>query len=151
MSGFGKPFREFTIQKVDNVRCPLPSKVNEIRDYDTCMVLMDQSTRAATTKAVQRNDPRYMQYAKWFHSFAEQDKSVRTLDQCGDGTMDFYGGCKILLMKDCESRNKLWSSASNALEEQLLRFHTNQNSRFGGQNPDPTVQCTFNNNKSQCH
>ncbi len=147
MSGPGKPFREFTIQKVEKTQCPLPSKVSSIKDYDTCMVMMDQCKRSAAVRSEQRNDPRYLQYANWFDSFAQQDKSVRTLDQDGDVDMDFYGGCKIFLMKDADSRDKLWSSASNTLQDQLLRYHTN---RFGGQNPEPTVECRIQNNKAQC-
>lgn len=150
MSGFGKPFREFTIEKVEKTQCLLPSKVPEIKDYDTCMVMMDQCKRSAAMKAQQRHDPRYVQYVNWFDSFAEQDKSVRTMDQNGNGEMEFFGGCKIFLMKDEKSRNEMWSSASDTLQDQLLRYHTNQNSKFGGQNPDPTVVCGFKNNKAQC-
>ena len=150
MSGDGFPFPTYTIEKVDKVQCPLPSKVEQIRDYPTCMVMMKQSKRSAEVRAEQRNDPHYLQYANWFDSFANQDRAVTTLDQDGDGEMAFYGGCKILLMKDAESRNRLWSSATESLRDQLLRYHTNQKSRFGGQNPEPTVACHFRNNKAQC-
>ncbi len=150
MSGPGYPFAEYTIEKIDKVHVPLPSKVEQIKDYPTCMVMMKQAQRGATVRAEQRNDPRYLQYANWFDSFAQQDRSVRTLNQNGDGEMEFFGGCKILLMKDANNRNQMWSSAQESLRDQLLRYHTNKNSRFGGQNPSPTVECHFRKNKAQC-
>ena len=146
MSGYGKPFREFTLEKVNTSQCMLPSKVSTIQDYDTCMVMMDQCKQNASLKAEQRNDPRYLQYAQWFDGFAEQDKSIRTLNQQGDGDLEFFGGCKILLMKNEQNRNKLWSSASNSLYKQLERYHNNQ--PFTGQ--EPTVKCASRNNKFYC-
>lgn len=148
MAGF--PFPEYTIEKIDKVHVPLPSKVDQIKDYPTCMVMMKQAQRGAAVRAEQRNDPRYLQYANWFESFAQQDRSVRTLNENGDGEMAFFGGCKILLMENANNRNQMWSSAQEKLRDQLLRYHTNQNSRFGGQTPAPTVACHFRKNKAQC-
>lgn len=144
MSGFGKPFREFTINNVQNNQCPLPSMVPEIKDYQTCKVMMDQCASSAETRALQRNNPSYYQYANWFSGFGKNDKSVTSHDQNGDGEMTFFGGCEILLLKDNESRSRLWNSASDRLGEQLFRYHSNRNSAY--QNPHPTVTCKFNNN-----
>jgi len=149
-SGPGYPFPEYTIEKVDNIQCLLPSKVEQIKDYPTCMTIMSQCKRSAIMRAHQRNDPHYFQYANWFDSFANEDKSVRTLDQDGDGDMHLWGGCKILLLTDPNNRNILWSNARESLRDQLLRYHTNQKSRFGGETPAPTVACHLRHNKAQC-
>jgi len=150
MSGPGYPFPEYTIEKVENNICPMPSQVNDIQDYQTCMVTMKQCANVAATRAKQRNNPQYYQYYNYFDTFANKDESKRTLNQDGDGQLQFMGGCKIFLMQNPGARNELWSSAREGLRDQLLRFHTDQNSSHGGKSPAPQVTCDIYKNKTQC-
>lgn len=156
MSGPGKPFREYVLQKVDKVQCPLPGQVSGIRDYDTCMVAMQQCSRHANDLAVFRNDPRYEGHARWFDQFAHDNSAVTTILQSDvpsyehatnnllgrpEKMVDFTGGCQIFLVPDAEQRNRLWAPASAALSEELTRIHTGQPGPARG---TPMVTCEAN-------
>lgn len=139
------PFPTYTINRVDDNICPMPDQVDEIRDYQTCMVQMKQCQNSATSRAKLRNNPSYLQYANWFDKFAEQQKSVRTLDGDGDGSFEFYGGCKLLLMNNIQARDKLWNPAKDILKEQLSIYHNNSNFKN-----IPNVVCQIKSNNATC-
>ena len=143
MSGYGVPFRIRPLEKVDNIGAPMPRQVREIDNYQTCRVFLDQCSQDARLRAQETNDPRWMQYAKWFDGYKTQQKSSQIYYEGGESKEILQAGCHILeLPQDyCHTRSELWSNARNQLFNQLSAYHLWQDPPHTG--PGPSIEYQF--------
>lgn len=164
----GYPYPTPFVEKARAPRCMMPNDVYNINSYSECQLAMNECANAAQARGALRNDPRYQEYANFFSAFGTQDRSVREVNQDGEGTTKLWMGCKLLYPNssttggigagrpnsyggvqfgayadDGPARMQMWSVARENLRDQLFRFHTGQNSLYGGNDYAPFVECKF--------
>jgi hypothetical protein len=167
----GYPYPTPFVEKAAAPRCMMPNEVYNINSYSECQLLMNQCANAAQAQGALRNDPRYQEYANFFQAFGTQDRSVREVNQDGEGSAKMWMGCKLLYPTsgttggigagrpdsyngyndDIPARREMWAVARENLRDQLFRYHTNQNSLWGGNNYAPFVECQFRPSGSPRH
>ncbi len=130
----GYPFPEYATNQQTSAVVMLPNQVECIQDYPTCRAMLQDASSAAIQRAHARNDPKYLQYAKWFSRFRDEDRATirytggdETNHQSGQ-ELEYWGGCKVLLMQNgtTSNRDRLWDAAKKKLQTQSLAYHTNQ-------------------------
>lgn len=142
------PFPEYTVNKAEKLQCPMPHQVDGIQTYLQCQATVSQCQLAAAARAHRRGNPHDVQFAEYFNSFANQDRGVQTHDNAGNGTFQYWGGCKLLAHP--RSKETLWPAAKEALKDQVYRFQAGQPSSFAGDHQSASVQCSIQDGRINC-
>lgn len=120
------PFPEYIVNQMNSSVVMMPNQVDCIQDYATCRAVLQDAATAATIKGQTRNDPKYLQYANWFYRFRDDDHAIIQHGKMGGQDIEYWGGCKLLLLNESKNRNHLWNLAKEKLQSQSLSYHTNQ-------------------------
>lgn len=134
------PFPYYYLEQAPLPMCPLPDKVDEIKNSLQCHAAMAQCQIAAGGRALTQNDPTYHEYAQWFGRFNHQQQSDVVRNHLGQSQTSVWSGCHLL--DTPAGRKHLWPVAKEHLKNQLYRFHANRGSTFATSDQPPTVKCS---------